>query len=874
MIGLSQDIQDSIDIILEGLNYDVTISDVDPDKMKKTMDSKRDSFIEAKTLLNEWVNSINRPSEEKILNYASKLVTAGDYSIIKLRKALKSKIDYDNLPPEKHATAIKSKSVILQTIRMINSSLSELRLQISSNNVKFKEENFRIGWAEKFANGDFYPESDYHKQWYDEKTDSVMICPFGTKGKVITVENLNIMLPKKPARKDIKYSNLTKKEQYWRREELPKGLNPDSSESFSDYILEQFRLRREGMWFMNNGEAVYLTGAWWWTLQNCKMLDDGDYMTFRYAQLDIVYHQEACNRDPRSFGQLFLKSRRTGFTYIIILSRILEESTRKKNGRYGMTSKSEDDVDEVFKKFSYAFLELPFFYQPIVKGKVESAQKLFFGKPADTSRAAKLAKDTSSIDYLNTEIDNRPTKDDSYDSAKLNGYLGDEAGKWKRPHNYINHLGTIKPTMVPNGRVVGKAWIGSTVGKLNQGGSNFKTIDEMSDVNERIELTGATTSGLYSMFLPALKNQEICTDKYGKCWEEKPPKGVFDIKGAQIQFGSVEFLRSSEEAAKKNPDPNVLNTFYRAECNTREQAYRDESGECSFNINKLYDQLDYNNSKEDHELFTRGNFSWLDGARDTEVLFVPNKRGRFKLAWIPSMVDKTEGIRNNVSEKSDRFYPLNDFGFLSSDPFSVRAAVGGKGSSGAIHGFASKDMGNLKKYDCFLEYLCRPRTEDIFFEDVVMTMHFYGIPILVELNRVDLLRYIRNRGYRPFSLNSVNKTYKQLSPHEKEYGGQQLSGVSVLDTHLSAINWYVEFLIGSAGPNNPYRSENQMGRFPFNKTLEDWKIFNPDSGKRTKHDASISSGLGIMAVNKNKYAPKKKKEAVFDINKIFPTYKN
>ena len=166
MIGLSKDIQDSIDIILEGLNYDISISEIDPEKRKKVMDSKKDSFIEAKTLLNEWVSSVNRPSEEKILSYASKLVTAGDYSIIKLRKALTSKIDYEALEDEKHASAIRSKSVILQTIRMINSSLSELRLQISTNNVKFKEENFRIGWAEKFANGDFYPESNYHKKWY------------------------------------------------------------------------------------------------------------------------------------------------------------------------------------------------------------------------------------------------------------------------------------------------------------------------------------------------------------------------------------------------------------------------------------------------------------------------------------------------------------------------------------------------------------------------------------------------------------------------------------------------------------------------------------------------------------------------------------
>ena len=41
------------------------------------------------------------------------------------------------------------------------------------------------------------------------------------------------------------------------------------------------------------------------------------------------------------------------------------------------------------------------------------------------------------------------------------------------------------------------------------------------------------------------------------------------------------------------------------------------------------------------------------------------------------------------------------------------------------------------------------------------------------------------------------------------------------------------------------------------KTLEDWGKFNINN--RTKHDASISSGLAIMACNKNKYTPVAKK---------------
>ena len=35
----------------------------------------------------------------------------------------------------------------------------------------------------------------------------------------------------------------------------------------------------------------------------------------------------------------------------------------------------------------------------------------------------------------------------------------------------------------------------------------------------------------------------------------------------------------------------------------------------------------------------------------------------------------------------------------------------------------------------FLEYIARPQTAEIFFEDVLMALHFYGMPILAENNK-------------------------------------------------------------------------------------------------------------------------------------------
>jgi hypothetical protein len=57
---------------------------------------------------------------------------------------------------------------------------------------------------------------------------------------------------------------------------------------------------------------------------------------------------------------------------------------------------------------------------------------------------------------------------------------------------------------------------------------------------------------------------------------------------------------------------------------------------------------------------------------------------------------------------------------------------------------------------------------------------------------------------------------------------------------------YVQGYIGHLGDGN-------YGNMYFNRTLNDWAKF--DITKRTKYDATISSGLAIMACNKHLYRP-------------------
>ncbi len=857
MEGLGKDIKLALETVIDGLEYRFNEKDLlNAEKMQIIMKSKVSSFSSAKEILIRWADSPNAPKKETMAQYITEVIEAGDKALITLRHALRKKIDYTHLDAERHNQAINAKTFLVNAVFDLNKSLVDLRKKKADNDFDLAEKEFKLGYPERFARGSFFNIKDYWKKWYNESTDGVNICPFSTQGETIELENLHITLPEVPEDKTkILFHDLPQKDQYWRRLEEPNNITPDNVELFDEYIIEEYRRRREGIWFYNNGIPTYLTGNHYWALQWCKMLDNGGYMDFRYAQLNMFYHLEACIRDARCLGQLFVKSRRTGFTYTA-LAIILNRATSIKNSKHGMTSKSGDDVQEAFDKLSYMFLSLPFYFRPVVKGKEDSPSELFFGKPSNNSKEAKKSRKTGVKDYLNTSIDHRPTKNDSYDSVKLDTYLGDECFKWVKPHDYIVHLGMITPTMMPAGRVVGKAFIGSTMGAQSKGGSQGVEMINGSLVSERNPITQKTSTGLYMYFLPAQDNMEEFTDIYGKCWTEKPPKGTLNLLGEPILSGSVEYLLAVEEQKKSQSD-KALNEQLRTYPRTLEHALRDEDSNCMFNLNKLYEQVDYNSTQPEESLYTIGNFRWKDNVVDGDVEFYPDPKGRFKLAWIPSKVDGTEHLRNRVKEVNGKYYPLNlscvRFGC---DPFSLKSTHG-KGSKGGLHGKTILiPEGGAPSNKFVVEYLARPSDETVFFEDVIMCIRFYGAPILVESNRVDLLRHMRNRGYRGFAMNRLDRPKNKLNPNEKEYGGQPMSGKDILDSHMNAIGLWIEQYVGIYNDEDKQiRPIGEMGDMPFKDTLKDWIAFDPD--KRTDFDATISSGLAIMACNENKYKPKK-----------------
>ena len=164
----------------------------------------------------------------------------------------------------------------------------------------------------------------------------------------------------------------------------------------------------------------------------------------------------------------------------------------------------------------------------------------------------------------------------------------------------------------------------------------------------------------------------------------------------------------------------------------------------------------------------------------------------------------------------------------------------------------------------FLEYIARPSTAEIFFEDILMACIFYGMPILAENNKPRLLYYFKRRGYRGYSMNRPDKIWNKLSVTEKEIGGIPNSGEDIKQAHAAAIETYIQGHVGVT-------AEGQYGGMYFNRTLNDWAKF--DINNRTKFDAAISSGLAIMACNRHLYTPHGEKKRQ-ELNISFTRYKN
>ena len=685
------------------------------------------------------------------------------------------------------------------------------------------------------------------KKWeygYNEAHDIVVISKNGQIGEIYEIQNLKIALP-------TEFDVVKFKDNKWQYTEYPKELSrfksvfdwseaPDEFKNkWFDYIDTEFTRREDGFWFINNKKPTYITGSHYNYLQWSKI--DVGKPDFRESNRLFFIFWEACKADHRSYGMCYLKNRRSGFSFMSSAETV-NLATLSSDSRFGILSKTGPDAKKMFTdKVVPISVNYPFFFKPIQDGMDRPKTELAYRVPASKFTRKKL--DTNSqvedITGLDTTIDWKNTGDNSYDGEKLSLLVHDESGKWEKPTNILNNWRVTKTCLRLGSRVIGKCMMGSTSNSLDKGGENFKKLYEDSDVTKR-NANGQTASGLYSLFIPMEWNYEGYIDEYAYPVFDTPDKKVYDTFGNEIRMGVIDYWENEVEGLKNDQDG--LNEFYRQFPRTVEHAFRDEAKNSLFNLTRIYQQIDYNQDLRNTNILTKGNFQWENGIKDTRVIFLPSNNGRFLISWVPNT-----NLQNRVIIKNGVKYPGNEhLGAFGCDSYDISGTVSGVGSNGSLHGLTKFSMEEAPANHFFLEYISRPQTAEIFFEDILMAIVFYGMPILCENNKPRLLYHIKRRGYRGYSMNRPDRTWNNLSQTEREIGGIPNSSEDVKQAHAAAIETYIDECVGVIG-------DDQYGDMYFDRTLNDWARF--DINNRTKFDASISSGLAIMACNKNRYAP-------------------
>jgi len=711
------------------------------------------------------------------------------------------------------------------------------------------------------------------KSWvygYDLKHDIVVISKDGTLGEVLKINGVYIGLPKEKSKV---YKRSSKKsEQYWHHFDYPKVLNKiptifswnemskEFKENWIPYIEEEFVRREDGFWFYNNGLKTYITGTHYMYLQWTKI--DVGSPDYRESNRIFFIYWEACKADSRCYGMCYLKNRRSGFSFMSS-SETVNQATITSDARFGILSKSGSDAKKMFTdKVVPISVNYPFFFKPIQDGMDRPKSELAYRVPAAKLTRKGIGRIDAMADLqgLDTTIDWKNTGDNSYDGEKLKLLVHDESGKWEKPDNILNNWRVTKTCLRLGSKVIGKCMMGSTSNSLEKGGGNFKSLFYDSNPTER-NANGQTKSGLYSLFIPMEWNMEGFIDKYGQPVIESPKEAVVGIDNELIHQSVVNYWENEVHSLKSDSD--ALNEYYRQFPRTESHAFRDESKNTLFNLSKIYEQIDYNDSFGNNNGLLRGDFYWVNGDREGQVGWSPNPKGKFITSWIPS-----KELRNHVIKKGNKKHPGNEhMGSFGCDSYDISGVVNGGGSKGALHGMTKFHMEEGPTNAFFLEYISRPPTAELFYEDVLMAIHFYGMPILVENQKPRLLYYLKERGYRPFSISRPDKDKKFLSKSEKELGGIP-SSTPVISAHAEALEAYIQQNVGVID-NADYGEVGEIAYMPFNRTLLDWA--NYDINNRTRFDATVSSGFAIMA-NQSRVKVNSQKDSKISLN--FAKYSN
>lgn len=701
------------------------------------------------------------------------------------------------------------------------------------------------------------------KSWYygyHPIFNMVVISKNGTIGEIIEINNLIIALPSRP--KNIRWEDSMRNNdnQKWERYEVPSDLvdfdtvyqGVENIEEALDevftrhekFIVSDHDKIRNGDWFLNDGEDVYITGGHYFFLQHYKLTDGDAYPDFRMPQRDYYVWLEACYADDRSSGSWLLKSRRSSFT-VTGCSEIERDAITTINGFYPITSKTEKDVDDLFLKHIVTpLVKLPKHLQPERDGNVMPKKELHF---TSKQRRFSVKNKTANTNLgLNSRIKSFNATPTAYDGTQPTKSLNDETPKaefdinewWYQAHKLCHEVGAD---------VVGKCIGGSTAPKPQNGGIAYHEFFEDGNIENRNSL-GRTKSGLYSIFIPADLSYQGFFDSWGYVIYYDPIHPVKNEVGKLKDIGVKSYLDALEVTFLQ--DTKAYNSHKRNIPRVADDAFLDEDGGSMYGTPSVVENKNFLRVFEKEEKFTEKHYNidlfWKDGIQDTTVYHKINPKGKYRVSWLPQPSD-----RNKFIMKGERKYPVNGhIGCFGCDPYRTAKVAYGAGSKQAFVGLTKDEGENFPLSTFFLHYNGRTNSLEESIDDIIKALVFFSMPILCEGNVNVVLAELKKRGYRGYSMSDPTLKHTELKGSDIEFGGQISSVRSIPLQEVALDSWIERNLSADIDEDNI--------KVPFRDILEDWEKYTPQN--RQKRDETIATMMAIIGNQKKYKQPESKKE--------------
>lgn len=700
------------------------------------------------------------------------------------------------------------------------------------------------------------------------------------------VQGLKCWMPPQPSKSDIQNHHLPKKQQVWKRTELPtfsqKQIDIWSGEVFPaderldwetarreetikqtgydpwdlnqkgeprrvqgievdpNYVspaLESFRTQEldrffNGHWIYINGEAVYLTGVYYFYLNYWKL--NTGFAEFRQTDLNLFYYWQYCKEDPVCYGLIEITKRGQGKSYRAGCVAYYETITNI-NAHVGIQSKTDEDASDFFKgKIVEPMKDLPDFLVPLNNHGTDPQKRLSFFAPAVKGKNARFSR-KNKLQELRSYLTYRNANNLAYDGTTLKFLIQDEIGKLeKKVGDAKERLGVNRECVFRDGKMVGKIWATTTVEKMENGGQQCKEIWYES-LRTKLTDLGMTTSGLYPFFTSASE----CTffDQFGESVPDQPQpyqtKYLLDTYGDIAINGARSYHLSQRK--KFEDDPYELTSYIQKNPETIEEAFRTTGKGCIYHagiLTAVRDRLTLPGGKKS----TLGDFVWKDGIVDGKVVFVPNPiNGKWEVSWLYDVETESNqrGHRTDILGKK-QFYPIKTGQYgIAFDPFSHMKTVSSKGSNAAAAVLKKFNFHQPEFENTFVaDYLARPLDPEEAFEDVLMAAIYYGDQVLIENNKNAAIQYFKKRGYYEYVMLRPKSSFTS--------GARGNQGTDGIPSNTPVIEYYINLMKSHVIAHGH--------KLKHLRIVEQLLEFDPDN--RTKYDLGVASQLALIAAEK------------------------